>query len=89
MKFSMTRIPPAETEEWYHPARACRYCRAKVMNRVEAEDGVKLRVLHEDPCSRVVMQAVGSRRGVDRADLSGRKSRTSPASAPTCLKEVI
>ena len=49
-KLRMTQLPPGAPAEWYHPQRLCRYCRAKVLNRVEGAVP-QLRVLHEDACT--------------------------------------
>lgn len=46
-----TLLPPAISTEWYDRSRPCRHCRgAKVVARVEREDGSLLRVLHEADC---------------------------------------
>lgn len=87
----MTGVPPGETAEWYHPAKLCRLCRAKVLNRIE---GVvpQLRVLHEDSCTSSpgrAIEAEGSRRtDSGRAGRSARQTRVSSAPAPASL-EVI
>lgn len=52
--FSLTTLDAARAE-WFTPAGPngpCRKCRAKIVTRIEREDGAQLRVLHEKGCAR-------------------------------------